>query len=120
MSQPTTVRFPQGALDSYALRVNVTSYDTTIDLTDATAATFDVRYSDGSTTSWDATISDATTSTCMLTHTFVDGDIPDVETVIATGRIEGFGSYALVCTPVNIEVYDIYTGVSKPLPRQGI
>jgi hypothetical protein len=75
-----------GAADPEALLIDVSSSDTVPDLTVVTEASVSVRKPDGTTDTWDATISNQTTSSLRVTHVYADDgtDIADV------------GSYGLV------------------------
>lgn len=67
-----TVRSGAVAPEAYVL--DVTPGSSGVDLSTVTAAVFNVRRPDGTTTTWTATRSNQTSSTLKMTHTFVAAD----------------------------------------------
>ena len=111
MTAPTTaLRFPQAADDPYALRVTVRSTDDNFDLTDATVGYFDVKYSDGTTTTWTSTLSDQAATSLLMTHVFEAADVPDAEVITIVPRLEGFGTMPLVGSYLKLTIYNEFTG----------
>lgn len=66
----------QGAIAPEAYTLDITPGTVNpVDLSTVSAATLSVRKPDGTVVAWAATISNQTTSTITLTHTFLTGDI---------------------------------------------
>lgn len=71
----------QNALQPEAFSVTVTNGDTGLDMTTVTAASLSVQLPDGTTTTWVASISGATTTQLTVTHTMPSSAPSDVATV---------------------------------------
>ncbi len=69
---------PQGAVDPYHLRINVTNTETEaedIDLTDVVDAAFDVKRPDGTAVSWPAQIESVSALTIRIAYAFQPTDL---------------------------------------------
>lgn len=85
----------RGAVAPYALVYNLTSV-AGWDLSTATAGAFRVLRCNGAVDTWTAVLTDKTATTLTLTHTYVAGDLPDVEIlritpIVATTSGQFFG-----------------------------
>lgn len=75
----------QGAIAPYAFKYDVTSEDAVnFDLSTVTSATFEIVRENGNPDSWTAALSGATATALTLTHTFVAGDVDQLETLKIT------------------------------------
>lgn len=100
---------PVGVGPPVALIIEVTSPAVagSLDLTTVTGATLLVKHSyDGSTTTWSATVSNQTQTTCTLTHVFSPSDTPQpgvyliaAQLVVPGGTVPCYGRPLQVTDP---------------------
>lgn len=74
----STARLYQGQVAPDAYVMHVTPGTSGLDLSTVTAAVLDVLLTDGTETTWTATMSNQTASTLTLTHILAVGDTPQI------------------------------------------
>ncbi len=99
----------QGATAPYTLRYTVTTDNAAFDLTTVSAAEFSVkRQAGGDAETWSASISAATTTSIVLTHTFATGEVDDVELLIIQPHLT-IPAGELIAEPKNLQVKALFT-----------
>jgi len=80
-----------GAVGPYKLEVTIESKDAAIDLNNVVSGSFEVQRETGDPVSWSGTVSGAATvpggSKVTLSHTFVAGELPNIETLQIYARL---------------------------------
>lgn len=99
-----SARTSDGVGKSYVL--DITPADS-FDLSTVTAATFEVRGPGGTVTTWDATLTNKTTSTLRLTHAYEANVFPTAGTYVIYAVLT-YPSGTLNSSPRTLHVLDAY------------
>lgn len=71
-----------GAVAPEAIALDITTGESGLDLSTVSAATMHVLHEDGTTAVWACTVSNATPTSCRVTHAFQVGDVTKREKIV--------------------------------------